>query len=287
LYTKETNDDASVFIIKNGYVCFSRAIPTRFIAKNKLKVEVEKIKTAFEAYNDFASSKLEVKSIEKVTVKTEYSQFKNLHDRPSDWLVALGAAIRGSIPNGDDSLISLLPVKTEEAYKYQKAVTFIILLRNVTIGIAFFFTLSLFAMYFVMLSLSQTANQSIASLSSAPVSSELLSHEARVKNVNELTATAKLVLSETPLWSTFLEEFSVRIIPGITITNLSAQSITGEITLTGSAQDRITLNQYKKSLQESPLFESVELPITNLEQKENIAFSMTFKLKDPPALYYK
>jgi len=287
LYTKETSENASIFIVKDNYVRFSRAIPNRFISKNKFKTEVQKVKTAFEASGDAAFLALKVENIEKVPMKSEYAQFEKLNERPSDWFVALGAAIRGSIPDGDDTLISLLPVKTEEAYTYQKAATFVVLLRNITIGIALFFTFSFFAMYFVMLSLSQTANQSIASLSSAPVSSEVLAHETTVKNVNELTTTAKLILSETPLWSSFLEEFSLRTIPGITITNLSSQSILGELSIAGSAQNRSTLNEYKKSLQESPLFTEVQLPITNLEQKENIAFSITFKIKEPAKLYYK
>ncbi len=287
LYTKQTDSDTSIFIVKDGYVRFSRALPTRFVAKNKLKTEITKVQTSFTSSGETGSEPLSVKSLSEAALKNEYAQFKELKDRETDWFVALGAAIRGMLPEGNDTLISLLPVKTEEAYAYQKAVTFIILIRNMTVSIALFFTASFFVMYFVMLSLSQTANRSIASLSAAPVSPELLTNEAVVRSVNELTTTGKKILAETPQWSKFLEEFSLRNIPGITITALGASSPTAEITISGSAADRNTLNQFKKSLQNSPMFTDVQLPITNLEQKENIAFSMTFKLKDPSALYYK
>ena len=59
------------------------------------------------------------------------------------------------------------------------------------------------------------------------------------------------------------------------------------MTITGVSKDRETLNLFKKSLQESPYITGVELPINNLEQKENIPFSISFHLKDPSMLYYK
>lgn len=286
LYTKQSESGASIFITQDGYTRFSRTLPSRHISKNKLKEEAEKVKTAFEASYEGAQQ-LPIKSLDTVTIKDEYLSFKKLSEDQVRFIVPLGAAIRGLLPDGMDNLISLLPIKTEQAYLYQKAVTFIVLLRNVTIGISIFFALSFVAMYFTMLSLSQTANRSIASLSATPISPEMLANEATVKRVNELTTTAKMILSETPLWSLLLEELSLRTIAGITVTSFSASSLTGEMSIAGSAADRATLNQFKKTLQESLLLKDVVLPITNLEQKENIAFSMTFKLRDPAALYYK
>ena len=57
--------------------------------------------------------------------------------------------------------------------------------------------------------------------------------------------------------------------------------------LTGISTDMETLNQFKKSLQSSTYLASIELPITNLEQKTDIPFSISFKLKDPNSLFYK
>jgi hypothetical protein len=283
LYTKETETDASIFVVKDGYTRFSRAVPTRFVPKNKFKGEVEKIKASFES----SGTTMAIQNIETAKIKADYLQFEELSENKSVWFVALGAAIRGTLPEGNDNLISLLPVKMEEAYSYQKAVTFTILVRNMTMGVAVFFTASFLAMYFVMLSLSQTANRSMASLSATPTSSELLAQEAVIKNVNELTLTTTSILSQTPVWSLLLDEFSKRIIPGITINSFAAHSLTEEITVSGQAMNREVLNQFKKTLQDSPMFTDVQLPITNLEQKESIPFSLRFKIRDPSTLYYK
>ncbi len=283
LYTKETETDASIFVVKNGYTRFSRAVPTRFVPRNKFKAEVEKIKASFES----SGTTMLIKDIETAKIKSEYTQFERLAEEKANWSVALGAAIRGALPEGEDNLISLLPVRMEEAYSYQKAVTFIVLIRNMTMGVALFFTLSFLAMYFVMISLSQTAHRSMANLSATPTAPELLTQEAVIQNVNELTTTVAVLLSQTPVWSIFLDEFSLRVIPGITVANLAVHSLTEEISVSGQAANRETLNQFKKSLQDSSMFTDVQLPITNLEQKENIAFSLRFKIKDPAALYYK
>lgn len=285
LYTVEEEDDASIFVAKDGYVRFSRALPTRHIPKSGLKAEIGKIKASFES--TLSGTEVVPMSIEKAVIREEYARFPRLEEEGSKWFASVGSAMRGLLKNGNDTLISLLPVKTQEAYAYQKAATFIVLIRNMTIGVSLFFMTSYLVMYFVMLSLSQTANESIATLSSAPVSPEILEKEAKINDVNGLTSTAKLILSETPLWSQVLEEFNTRTISGITILNISAQSLSSPVQITGSAVDRPTLNQFKKIMQESQMFSDVELPITNLEQKENIAFSLSFKIKDPGTIYYK
>jgi len=46
------------------------------------------------------------------------------------------------------------------------------------------------------------------------------------------------------------------------------------------------LNQFKKTFQESPMFFEVELPIANIEQKSEIPFSLSFRIKEPANLYY-
>lgn len=287
IFTKKTNDDATIFILKERTVRFSRAIPTRFIPKTKFANEVKKVKLAFESEMPEDTKPMTVLDIDDVNIRDEYNNFPELTEPKTKWLVALGAAIRGNIPEGEDNIISLLPIKTEEMYAYQKATTFILLIRNMIIGISIFFVLVFLFMYFFILSLSQNINRSIANNSTGTVSSEIFSKEISINNVNALTSTGKTILSETPIWSTFLEEIQRRTISGITISTLGVSSPTADISIVGTAKDRTTLNQFKKTLQDSPMFINVILPITNLEQKENIAFSSSFRLKEPNALYYK
>jgi Tfp pilus assembly protein PilN len=95
------------------------------------------------------------------------------------------------------------------------------------------------------------------------------------------------IISTTPNWSILIDEINSRTVDGIIISNFIAPSVNDIISISGMASNRDTLNQFKKKLQDSPYLTSVEMPITNLEQKGDIPFSVTFRIKDPSMLYYK
>lgn len=283
LFSKKTPDGATIFALKDGILRFSRTLPVRFVSENQIPSEMMRAKDALEAVS---KEKVEEMDITDAVIRDDYAGRSEFTEPKSKWLVALGAAIRGKIPEGEDNLVSLLPVGTEEAYAYQKATTFINLLRNITIGVSIFFVVAFLSAYLFMLSLSQNANRTISILSASPVSPELLAEETRIEGVNALTKTTSSLLAETPLWSTVLREITNRTIDGIIISNFSAPSLMGNMSLSGVARDRRTLNQFKKSLQDADMFAGVDIPITNIEQKETIPFSASFHLKDPGTLYY-
>lgn len=284
LFSKKTPDGATIFALKNGILRFSRTLPARFVSVDQIRAETTRVKTALETS---AKEDVDEQEFTSTTVRDEYVKRAELTEPKSRWLIALGAAIRGNIPAGEDNLVSLLPIGTEEAYAYQKATTFVALIRNITIGVSVFFTMAFIVAYLFMLSLSQSASRTITTLSSSPVSPELAEQESRIERVNALTETASLLLAETPVWSTVLTELTELTIDGIVVSNFSAGSLAGTMTMSGTARNRATLNQFKKLLQDSVMLADVGLPITNIAQRENLPFSISFRLKDPSVVYYK
>lgn len=289
LVTRKTQTGTTVFALQDNVLRFVRTLPTSFLPEKAHAGEIQKIKAALEAEQKDSRHPISILEFAQAKFQSEYASYPELANakNPTDWLVAIGAVIRGRIPQGGDSLISLLPVGTEEAYAYQKATTFIALIRNMTIGVSLFFMVVFLGAYIFVLTLSQNAQRNISSLSVEPVSPDLIAKETTIKNVNELTSTGETILAETPMWSMVLDEINARTINGIIVSNITAPSIADTLTVTGTAQDRITLNQFKKTFQESPLFTDVAIPITNLEQRSDIPFSLTFQLKDPSLIYYK
>lgn len=284
IFSKKTPDGATIFALENGILRFSRTLPIRFVDEDKISAETERVKTALHV-----DTKKSVRTEEIINARIcdEYAGRTEFTSPQSKWLVALGTAMRGKLSDGTDNLISLLPVGTEEAYAYQKTTIFITLLRNLTIGVSVFFVVAYLSAYLFILSLSQDANRNLTTLTATPTNPALLEKESVITRVNALTSTAGAILAETPLWSTVLTEIGSRVTDGITISSLSAPTINDRISLTGVAHDRVTLNQFKKSLQESSLLSEVGLPITNLEQKENIPFSTSFRIANPSTVYYK
>ena len=154
------------------------------------------------------------------------------------------------------------------------------------IGVSIFFLLTFFASYLLIFSLYQTANKS-NNLSVSPVSPDMLQKEDWINNINSLTSASTSILSLTPTWDILLNEINSHVIDGIIISSFSSTSINDQMSIVGIARDRDVLNQFKKLLQDSTYLTSVDLPITNLEQKGDIPFSISFRLKDPSMLYYK
>ena len=286
LITKRNQNSISIFSLKNNLFKFSRIIPLIFIKDDESLInEVAKTKESLESelkeniYNLY---------FEKASLKDSYSNYPEINSaNESKWLVCIGALMRGENTKGDDNQISLLPVGTAEAYKYQKAKTFVSLMRNMIIGVSIFFFSAFILSYLFIFSLSQTINNRSVSIPPQKISSDITEKESLVKRINELTITSKAILSNTPNWSILIDEIKYRTIDGIVISSFSAPSIGEVMSITGIARSRYLLNQFKETLQKSPYLTDVVLPINNLEQKGDIPYAITFRLKDPSMLYYK
>ncbi|MDD5152398.1 MAG: pilus assembly protein PilM [Candidatus Pacebacteria bacterium] len=287
IFTKKTPDTTTVFILKDGILRFSRMLPNRVVSEKELAEEIRRIKTAFEAEGEENAVE---ESLENMPVCDDYANYPELmkqEGEKSRWFPALGAVIRGQIEEGQDNIISLLPVGTEEAYTYQKAAAFMGLVRNLTIGVSVFFMIAFLGFHLFVVSLAESSAKASATLSETSPLGELTEKENLITHTNDLSETAQNILSTTPMWSTVLTEVTNRTVDGITISRFVASSINGKIDLTGIARDRLAINQFKKSLQESAMFTGVDLPITNLEQKGNVPFTVSFSLSDPSTIYYK
>ncbi len=283
IFLKKTPDGATIFAIREGVLHFSRTLPLSFVPEANLHNEIQKVKDAIAS-----ETKGEINEIEllNATVCDEYANRMEISEPKSKWLIALGSAMRGRIPEGNDNLISLLPVGTEEAYSYQRATTFIVLMRNLIISISIFFVSVYTIAYVSMLSMLQKGAEQVTTLSAGAVPPELAEKEKLIKDVNAITETGAIFLSEMPIWSAVLTELVARTPDGITISAFSAPNFTDRFSLVGNARSRTTLNNYKKTLQESEMLSDIELPLTNLDKEENIPFSISFRLKDPSTLYY-
>lgn len=288
LIIKNNPSSATIFNIKDNIFESSRTIPSVFLKKdNALNDEVAKIKNSLEAESEDTIEEL---PFEEAVIKDEYTKYPEIPTdtkMQSKWLISLGATIRGEIPQGQDDLISLLPIGTVEAYHNQKVKIFITLIRNIIIWISIFFVFAFSAAYFLIFSVSQNINNTSKIISMTNVSPNIKENELLIKKVNALTLTAERVLSTTPSWSILIDEINSRVISGIIVSSFKASSLSDTMSIVGMAKDRNTLNLFKKSLQDSTYLTGVNLPITNLEKKMDIPFSISFQLKDPNMIYYK
>lgn len=289
LLIQKDNQSSTTFLgLKDNSIYFSRTVPSSvFNKENTVHDELLKIKN----YLEFETKKKVTElNYTKARIRNDFLKNLGLNINPaieSKWLISIGAAVRGELPDGKDNQISLLPIGTAEAYEYQKLRIFVTLMRNIIIGVSLFFMFAFVGTYVLSLSLAETFNNTESNSSTNLVSADIAEKENLIKEVNQLTAVTSSVLAETPNWSILIEEINNRTTSGIVVLNLRIASVREKISVSGIAKNREILNQFKKSLQESTYFDKVELPINNLEQKGDIPFSVSFVLKDPNVLFYK
>lgn len=255
-----------IFIIKNRVLRFSRILPENFLDEAKLELEVRKITDFYESENGPIAQSIKF-------------------GEPDKWLISTGAATRGLLPRSKDTLISLMPIGTEQAYEFQKAVAFIEFLSSLAVGFAIFFSAAFLAIWLLIVSVQQQTLNQLEILSSLPLPQDTVELENKALKFNTLVNFSSDIIKTLPRWSFVIEELRLKTLPAISLTNVSLSSTSETINIIGIAKDRDQLNLFKKNLESSTLFREIILPLTNLEQEENIPFSISFKLKEPQKLY--
>lgn len=278
----ERTSGATFAMIKNGAIQFLRTIPSAFTNKDLLKKEITKIRNFYESDNGKIAQELRK---EELTWREEYVSYGVLMDDRTRWMTALGAALRATVERSEDTFMSLMPIGTEKAYEYQRAAAFSVLITNIVVGLSFFFALSFFASYELMMTIQEGFSKQNSDLSAVSTPADMVDTELHAQTFNTLVGTAGSVVKTLPKWSGFLEELMKLIPKEITINTLSIPSPEGTIAIAGISKDRATLNAFRKTLQGWPTITNVNLPNTNLEQTGEIPFQASFNITNPSEIY--
>ena len=282
---KITNQSSnSFFVIKDNVVYFSRTLEQDFPPK-KLKKELEKIINFYESSSGEKISKIIdlEKDVVPIDKKINFPELKNNQAR----LIALGAATRGTILRSQDNFISLLPISTQKAYKYQKAVSFTSLISKLIIGLAIFFAGAFLGVWLLMTALQQRTAEQADYLKNSPISPELTGVEQKIQTANALISTTAEIIKTTPQWSLLIAELQKSIISGVTVNGLNLPAADEVMNITGIASNRVVLNQFRDKLKSSLILDEIKLPLTNLDKKEDIPFTISFRIKNPESIYFK
>lgn len=261
-----SEQSATIAVLDAGYVRFSRTLPASSIeTREALTEEIRKVR-------DFCMTEWNIRPEEK--------KWNELAEKP-DWLSSLGALERGRLDREKDDMVSLLPIGTELAYSYQKAMAFSAFLQNTIVGIAVFFVVAYIVVFFIMDSIKQRLTQDLTTISLSPASAQILAQENQALQFNVLLQTTGELARQSPQWSSFVSLIKGAVGDGIVISSMTIGAPTDAIQLSGIAGNRVQLTAFRKALEGVSAITEVALPLTNLDLKENIPFSVSFKLKDP------
>lgn len=105
-----------------------------------------------------------------------------------------------------------------------------------------------------------------------------------VQSFNSLVSNVAGIQSEYAKWSYVLLEVGESITDGIVLNTFDIQKTNGTFQFAGNADTRDSLLEFKNNLDNSPYFENVESPISNLLLKENISFILSGKIVINPQI---
>ncbi len=211
------------------------------------------------------------------------SSFNNLQ---SQWLPALGSAIRGLISRSKDELISLAPVGTEDAFIKNKFFYFLHLWRNVLITTVAFLCGLFLISDLVLWSMAKSAS---ASLVTQGTSSDLdVASELRMQALNFNKKIDFILLAKQDSFDWFKILIDLKKIIG---SNINLVRITGRsepdrsITIYGKAKSEAMVIEFKNLVisylvENYPNFKDVNLPLTEIVPSSTgeVSFRLSFSL---------
>ena len=279
--------DTLFVVLKNKAVRFARSVK-KAMSKEDAEEEAKKISDFYET-EDRPVSKIIYSS--EIKLPRKFLNYPKILDEDKEgkntgrWLVSLGAAMRGLMPRSEDTLISLMPVGTEEAYAKQEKGIFMELLLDISSFVAIFITIAFAVILGIIISLKNTIDKNIGT-ASFPVSADSQKIEEKAIKLNKAINMLSEIYNKNPKFSPILEEIKAMEIKGITITSLSISGTESiNIKIDGLGAVRENLSSFRKTLEDSLLFTNVQLPPSNFNIKKNIPFTATFSLEDPRILY--
>jgi len=272
-----------IVIVKNQSIRFSRLLPKN-ISEKDLASEMDRVSAFYEVEDEPISKTIKLESAGIVKKFADYGPIK---DTQSAWLVAVGAALRGLLPRKNDTLVSLLPLGTEDAYEYQKSVIFTKFVTKIVISLSILFTLSFVFSWILVVYLRINLGERIAHLATEPIPPNTAVIEKRVTEFNSLVAKLADIVKRLPNWSKPLEELKSAVGSAIVITSFNVPAVNQEFKITGIGKTRNDINLFKKRLDELSLYTNVKLNINaaDIIKKEDISFDASLRLKNPDQLY--
>jgi hypothetical protein len=205
-------------------------------------------------------------------------RLKYLSDLDDAWFPALGSALRGLTPREEDTIVSLMPVGTEEYYQKNKLLNFISLWGNV-VGTVFLGLAGLFLITDVFLSRVETnlSRQLISQPANLKEAAEL---EAKAQEFNNLVAGVLNAHNASRIsreWGRiFSGVFGAADGVGVTILRLSVASIDKPVTIQAEAISRENALAFKTRLEGIPFLYNVDLPPAGFVQGIRVSFSISF-----------
>lgn len=233
------------------------------------------------ALSSFAQSEIAAAVAKELGIPVSAPRLAHPVDLPDSHIAAFGSAMRGLIPREEDTLISLMPVGTEETYRSRRFRAYLSLWSDIINTTALVFAL-LYAvtLFFLTRVQANLAAQTSRKESTRAAYARITEFEESARAFNGAIGQIAGIQAGLFDWSGLL----ARIIPSLTHANITLTGITaaesgGTISVGFAATTRDAAIAFKKSLEASGTYEKVEMPFLSVTQREQIRTTISLTLK--------
>jgi len=256
------------FIPKKAlYIGGNKALSAKMSASIEKDLKDKGFDISFSSLKEFV--KPEILSLEK-------------EENLSELLTAYGLGLRSVISRDEDTMISLLPVGTEEAYKVKRNIvyarTLAFTISTVAISLVFVFGLIFAFMKWMGTELHVNYQQA----SSQPLMNGVQNLEIEVNEFNSLLSMIDQAAGGKNTISPIIPDLQKMIVPGVILNSIQISSPDAPISIAGTAQTRDQAINFKNKLAESENFSDIELPLSSLKSENNVSFQISMKYQPKP-----
>lgn len=194
---------------------------------------------------------------------------------------AFGAALRGLIPREEDTINSVMPIGTEEAYRKRRFLAYVSLWADIINTTAVIFV-ALFAATLVFLNfVEKSAAAQTTRLKAAAAQSERTAEmEKEAIRFNAIAgAVAQANETITPLSPTIEKILPTLRHDGITLKTIAIDPSGTSFRVSAVAATRDAAVAFRKSLENNPLYAKASVPALSASQRTNISLDITLTLK--------
>lgn len=202
------------------------------------------------------------------------------------WLTAVGLALRGALPRGQDNFISLTRIGTEAEYRNTQIAAFVRFWRSI-LATATGFVMVAFILSSVFLSqrAANIDNAQVGSQNYREILAEVRELQEEAVSFNRLVEVVDTSREKRFSWTPFLKKINSLAGTEVTITRIFFQSVNAPVVLSGLGRSEEAVLSFKDVLERDKNFENVSLPLSNVSQVgSRVSFNLSFDLKELPEL---
>jgi len=174
--------------------------------------------------------------------------------------------------------LNLIPNYKRKEIEQSRLFGFILKLGLELFVLAFFVVIAVVSFQFILKLNFKLAEEDINIDSQKGKFEKIKQYDNEFLGINEQLGEIDKIQKEQLYWSFFLDKIS-QLVPGkITLNGIITKDY--KIILSGIAENRDVLIEFKDNLNGEECFDNIDLPLSNLVSKNNVDFQMEFNLKE-------